>query len=313
MAAFCGSCGKPVAGDVQFCGGCGARTSSTSAAQTAPLAAPSPVIISAAPAAKGSPALKIILVLFLIAGAGLAAVVTGAYFYGRNKVAQWKRDNGISSDASSISVLQAAAATHHARSHEGSGAPVLTKEEVSEIIGKPVTEIEMSGKGDATYKTASANYEAGIEVERGNDGTDAKETFEAARMVTRKMFGGKAESVPGIGDDAVYGAFNVLYVLRNDVVLTITPPNVQQQAQAEILSNVYAQPLGSDAQKAAMEKLSQSMKDDPATRSLSKPDAMSGAVDLIGHAASATGNEYETKSRLMARRLAEKVLSKMGT
>jgi len=40
---------------------------------------------------------------------------------------------------------------------------------------------------------------------------------------------------------------------------------------------------------------------------------MSGAVDLIHHSATETGNEYESKSRLMARQLAEKVLSKMGT
>lgn len=313
MAAFCGTCGKSVVGDVKFCGGCGAPTSSSNAAHPAPQAAPSPVI-NAAPAATGTSVLKIIVILVVIAGAGLAAVGTGVYFYGRNKVAQWQKEHGVSGDAGGMGVLQAAAAAaHHARSHEGSGAPVLTKEEVGEIIGKPVTAIEMSGKADATYKTATDGYEAGIEVERGSDAADAKQSFDAARMVTRKMAGGKGESVPGIGDDALYGAFNVLYVLKNDVVLTITPPNLQQAAQLEAHDKVMSLPMGSDEQRAALEKMTESMKGDPAVNSLSKPDAMSGAVDLIRHSATETGNEYETRSRLMARQLAEKVLSKMGS
>lgn len=55
------------------------------------------------------------------------------------------------------------------------------------------------------------------------------------------------------------------------------------------------------------------MQGDPVANSMSKPDAMSGAVDLIRHAANESGDEYETKSRLMARQLAEKLLSKMGS
>jgi len=312
MAAFCGTCGKPVVGDAQFCGGCGARTSSSNAAQTAPPSAPSPVI-NAAPAATGTSALKIILIFLVIAGAGLAAVGTGAYFYGRNKIAQWKKDNGVADSGNGISVLQAAAAAaaHHVRSH-GSGSATLTKEEVSAIILKPVTELEMQSEDDAHYKTATPGYEATIEVERKDDAADAKQSFDAARMVT-KGAGGKAESVPGIGDDALYGAFNVLYVIKNDFFLTIMPPNLQQAAQLEEHDKVMSLPMGSDAQRAALEKMAESMKGDPAMGSLSKPDAMSGAVDLIRHSATETGNEYQTKSRLMARQLAEKVLSKMGT
>jgi hypothetical protein len=291
---------------MKFCGGCGAATSSSGTVP--PPSTPSPVI-NAAPAASGSSALKIVLVIVVIAVAGLAAVVTGAYFYGRNKIAQWQKDHG----ASGASILQTVAAAGHGRSHEPDGSAFLTKEEVSSIIGKPVTEIEMQSKSDAVYKTATPGFEATIEIERKDDGADATQSIEAARMVTKKMFGGKAESITGIGDDALYGAFNVLYVRKNDVVLTITPPNLQQAAQAEMTTNMLSQPMGSDAQKQALEKLSQSMKGDPVAGSLSKPDAMSGAVDLIHHSATESGNEYETKSRLMARQLADKVLSKMGT
>jgi hypothetical protein len=306
MAAFCGSCGKPLVSGVRFCGGCGAAASPSG---TAPPPSTAPPVVNAAPKASGTSALKIVLVIIVIAGAGLAAVVTGAYFYGRNKLAQWQKDNG----GSGASILQTVAAAGRARSHAPDASAFLSKEEVSSIIGKPVTEIEMQSKSDATYKTATIGFEAAIEIERNRDRGDATESFEAARMVTKRMFGGKADSVPGIGDDALYGAFNVLYVRKNDVMLTITPPNLQQQAQSDLTNSMLSQAPGSDAQKQAMEKLSQSMKGDPVVGSLSKPDAMSGAVDLIHHAASESGNEYETKSRLMARQLAEKVLSKMGT
>jgi hypothetical protein len=291
---------------VKFCGGCGAAA--TPSATVAPPSS-APPVINAAPKASGTSALKIVLVIIVIAGAGLAAVVTGAYFYGRNKLAQWQKDNG----ASGAGILQTMAAAGHGRSHEPDSSAFLTKEEVSSIIGKPVTEIEMQSKSDALYKTATPGYEATVEIERKDDGGDATQAFEAARMVTKRMFGGKAESVPGIGDDALYGAFNVLYVRKNDIVLTITPPNLQQQAQSEMTTNMLSQVPGSDAQRQALEKMSQSMKGDPVAGSLSKPDAMSGAVDLIHHAATESGNEYETKSRAMARQLAEKVLSKMGT
>jgi hypothetical protein len=47
--------------------------------------------------------------------------------------------------------------------------------------------------------------------------------------------------------------------------------------------------------------------------SLAKPDAVSGAAGLIHSAAAERGGEYETKARLMARQMAEKVLAKIGT
>ena len=74
---------------------------------------------------------------------------------------------------------------------------------------------------------------------------------------------------------------------------------------------MLSKPLGSDDQVKALEKLKDSMKGDPVAGSMSQPDAASGAVDAIQHSATERGNEYETKARLMARQLAEKVLSKI--
>jgi hypothetical protein len=91
------------------------------------------------------------------------------------------------------------------------------------------------------------------------------------------------------------------------------PPNLQMAAQQEQAARMYAQPLGSDAQVKELEKLKETMKNDPVKDSLAKPDAVSGAAGLIQSAAAERGGEYETKARLMARQMAEKVLAKIGT
>ena len=296
MAAFCGTCGKPVAPGGKFCGGCGAQTN----------AAPP----YAAPVKSGSSALKVVLVLVLLGGAALVAAAAGVFYFGRNRIAAWRNGGGIAAGLPASAM--AVAMEHHAAAAAFGRAALLTKEEVGSIIGVPVTSIEMSGQSDATYKTETQGLEAGIEIEQKNE-ADAVQSMDAARQVTRNAFGGRADKVDGIGDDAVYGAFNVLYVRKSNVFLTIMPPNLQQAAQMEQASKMYAQPLGSEAQVKELEKLKETMKGDPVSGSLAKPDAVSGATDLIHHAAAERGNEYETKARLMARQMAEKVLAKIGT
>ena len=293
MAAFCGACGKPLAEGGKFCGGCGA-------AQPVPANVTPPT----APAKSGSPALKILIAVVLLVGAALLMAAAGIFFVGRKKLAEWRKDSGVSSPASP--------AGHSARSGGAVGAALLTKEEMGDIIGVPVVSIEMTGQSDASYKTATEGMDAGIEIERKDGESDAIQSFQAARQITQRMFGGKGETIADLGDDAIYGAFNVLYVRKNDLFLTITPPNLQQVAQLQQYSNLTSQPLGSDGQKKALEQLQETMKGDPASASLAKPDAVSGATDLIQHAAADRGNEYEAKARLMARQMAEKVLAKIG-
>jgi hypothetical protein len=311
MAAFCSSCGKPLAPDTRFCGGCGA-VQSTSAPQPAP-AQPVPATVNptyVAPVKSGSSALKILLVVLLVGGAVAVMAAAGAFYYGRKKIAEWRQEHGTAASVPD-SGSGASGEPHHPTGDIGSA--FLSKEEVGAIIGVPVTSIEFSSKSDAKYKTANPYVEASIEIERKSDEADAIQEMEAARLVTQKGFGGKADKVAGVGDDAIYGAFNVIYVRKNDVILTITPPNLQMAAQAAQMTHIYSQPMGSEAQKKELEKLSESMKGDPMVGSLAKPDAVSGAVDLITHSATERGNEYETKARLMARQMAEKVLAKIGT
>lgn len=290
MAAFCGTCGKPIAADGKFCGACGAAQAPTAAQPVA--------------ASSGTSALKIILVVLVLAGGLVLAAGVGLYYFGKHKLAQWQQEHGVAS------VLPSATGSHHSSSSSSGGKGLLTKEEVSEIIGMPVTGIEMQGEANAHYKTAAPGFEAAIEIERKGDLADAMQEMAAARTVTHG-FGGKADAIAGLGDDALFGAFNALYVRKDDVVLLITPPNLQMHAQMEQATKIFAQPMGSDAQKKEMDKLRGTMNGDPVAGSMAQPDAVAGATDLIKHAATERGNEYETKSRLMARQLAEKVLTKI--
>ncbi len=313
MASFCSSCGKPLTGDGRFCGACGAaNTPGVPPVVAPPVQQASPVATYVAPPKKGSSALKILLVIVLLGGAVVVMAAAGAFYYGRKKLAEFRKESGLAAVLPGSGDSASPSGTRASTPNDVAQAALLTKEEVGAIIGVPVTSIEMTGKSDASYKTATMGMEASIEIEHGHDEADALQTFAAARMVTQKMFGGKAAPVTGLGDEAVYGAFNVLYVRKNDVVLTIMPPNLQQAAQFDHYNKMTAAPMGSDAQKEELEKMAAAGKGDPAMASLAKPDAMSGAVDLIQHAASDRGGEYETKARLMARQMAEKVLSKIG-
>src|ERR1700682_425788 len=232
MAAFCGSCGKALAPDARFCGGCGTPNSAGVAqsppAQSTPANANPP---QAAPVKSGSSALKILLLMVLIGGAGLLAAAAGVFYLGKKKVDEWRKEGGVAAILPDSAAAAAASVRHVARSGGDGGSGLLTKEEVGAIIGVPVTSIEMSGKSHATYRTATQGLEAGIEVERKDDEEDAKQSFEGARQGTKHAFGGAAGNIAGLGDDAVYGAFNVLYVRKRDVFMTIMPPNLQQAAQ----------------------------------------------------------------------------------
>jgi hypothetical protein len=314
MAAFCGTCGKPLAPDARFCGGCGAPNAGAAVRPAPPqptqsYANPPP----AGPVKSGNSALKILLLVVLLGGAAVLMAAAVAIYFGKKKLDAWRNDSGVAAVLLHDSAAAVASARHAASRSGDAVSALLTKEEVGAIIGVPVTSIEMSGRSDATYKTASQGLDASIEVERKDDEADAVQSIEAARHVTQHAFGGKGDKIAGLGDDAVYGAFNVLYVRKNDMFLTIRPPNLQQAAQFEAYTNMASQPMGSDGQRKALEKLQETSKGDPLQGSLSKPDAVSGATDLIQHAATERGNEYETKARLMARQMAERVLAKIGT
>lgn len=188
---------------------------------------------------------------------------------------------------------------------------LLTKEEVSAIIGVPVTSLESNSASHVTYKTANPMLEASLEAERRHSSADAQQTMAGARTATN-MLGGKPDAVAGLGDEAFFGAMSFLYVRSGDVVLTITPPNLAIVAQAEAHNRMMAAPMGGDEQRKAAADLSAMAKNDPLQAGNAERDPMKGAIDVIHASSKPQGTEYEAKAREMARAMASKALEKLG-
>ncbi len=188
-------------------------------------------------------------------------------------------------------------------------APLLTKEEVAAVLGQPVTTIEGTGSS-LTYKTDVMGLETGIEVDRRRGDADAVQSMEGARKATG-MLGGEAEAVPGLGDEALFGAMSTLYVRKGSVVIHIQPPNLQQVAGFKAASRMQSAAPGSDEQLKALEELKQTQKGDPLAAGLSEGNAMQGALATIKASSKKQGTQYETDARAMAVALAARVLEKL--
>jgi hypothetical protein len=192
---------------------------------------------------------------------------------------------------------------------KGTGNPVLTKEEVAAILGQPVTTVD--GKGtNLTYKTDVMGLETMIEVEQNRSEKGAVQAMAGARTAT-KFLGGVPEEVPGLGDEALFGAMSTLYVRKGSDVITIQPPNLQQVAGFQAYGKVRDAKLGSDEQVKAMEALAQTQKGDPLAAGLQGGDAAQGALAVIKASSKKQGTQYETDARAMAQALAKKLLEKL--
>jgi hypothetical protein len=192
---------------------------------------------------------------------------------------------------------------------KGAADPVLTKEEVAAVLGHPVTAVEGQGT-NLTYKTDVLGLEAMIEVEQNRSVEGAVQAIAGARTAT-KFLGGVPEAVPGLGDEALFGAMSVLYVRKGRAVITIQPPNLQQVAGFQAYGKVRDAKLGSDEQVKAMEALAQTQKGDPLTAGLQGGDATQGALAVIKASSKKQGTQYETDARTMAQALAKKLLEKL--
>ena len=189
-------------------------------------------------------------------------------------------------------------------------AALLTKEEVGAILGEPVTEVAASGSQSVTYKTAVLQLETSLEVEQMSDVADAVQSMEGARKATG-FLGGKPEDVPGLGDEAIFGAMSTLYFRKGSTFMHIQPPNLQMIAGFKAAEKMRSAPLGSDEQRKALEELQQVQKTDPMSAGLQGGDAMQGALATIKASSKKQGTQYETDSRAMAQALATKVLEKL--
>jgi hypothetical protein len=191
---------------------------------------------------------------------------------------------------------------------KGTADPVLTKEEVAAVLGQPVTTIE--GKGNLTYKTDMLGLEASVEVEQKHSVNAAVQAMAGARTATT-LLGGGPEAVPGLGDEALFGAMSTLYVRKGSAIITIQPPNLQQVAGFKAFDKVREAKLGSDEQVKAMAELTQTQKGDPLAAGLNGGDAMQGALAVIKASSKKQGTQQEADARAMAKALATKLLEKL--
>src|ERR1700730_11488978 len=173
-----------------------------------------------------------------------------------------------------------------------SATPLLTKEEVGAILGNPVTPVE-GETTDMDYKTAVVGIEVTIGIERENDPQLA---MSGARKATG-MLGGAPEDVPNLGEEAFFGAMSVLYVRRGDLVITITPPNLQLAAGYAAYDKMAEAKLGSPEQLQALKELQQVEKTDPLMAGLKQSDDVQGAVAVINASSKKQGTSYETQAR----------------
>jgi hypothetical protein len=195
---------------------------------------------------------------------------------------------------------------HDASSRQEAARGVLTREEVSAILGQPVTSAEGAAT-DMDYKTGTLSLETTVGVENEND---SEGSMAGARKATG-MLGGTPEDVPHLGDDAFFGAMSVLYVRKGDTVITIQPPNYQQIAAMAAYGKVTEAKMGSPEQAQAMSDFMKTEKHDPLQAGLKSGDAIQGALTTIAAASKKQGTPEELKGRAVAVALATKVLSKL--
>jgi hypothetical protein len=194
----------------------------------------------------------------------------------------------------------------YAAGRQAPGRGVLTREEVSAILGQPVTSAEGAAT-DMAYKTATLSLEATIGVENEND---SEEEMVGARKATG-MLGGTPEDVPHLGDDAFFGAMSVLYVRKGDTVITIQPPNYQLIAAMAAYGKVTEAKMGSPEQAQAMDNFMKMQKHDPLQAGLKGGDDTQGALATIAAVSKKQSTPEEVKGRAVAVALATKVLSKL--
>lgn len=191
---------------------------------------------------------------------------------------------------------------------KGAAAGLLTKEEVGAILGQPVTSVEGEGT-HLKYKTDVMLLEAGIELDQKDDVADAVRGMQAARTATG-FLGGTPEVVPGLGDEAIFGAMSFLYVRKGDVFFTITPPNFQMIAGQKAGAKLR-EARSPEEMKKAMEELQQVQQTDPSNAGLQGGDAMQGALAVVKASSKKQGTQYEVDTRAAAVALATKLLEKL--
>jgi hypothetical protein len=137
---------------------------------------------------------------------------------------------------------------------------LVPKEEVAEAIGEAVVQAKADGAA-CSYETEDAMASSvKLEVARTGGAAEMQAARDAAGVLGRiggKMADGKGaeaqagealaegRAVPGLGDQAFFGANQQLHVLKGDSYLAVSPPTMRSRMGG-------GNPLLSDDQKRAM-------------------------------------------------------------
>jgi hypothetical protein len=150
MSTFCGNCGSPLAANTSFCPNCGNRTVNA----PNPVAPPpvSSYVAPAAPVAKGSSALKIVLIVVCVLAVLGVSVVGGMLYLAhrvKQAIVQKAEENGV--DLHSLGNSSGDIARRHKLP------PVcglLTNDQVSHLIGEPIERREIKNASCLYYGPA---------------------------------------------------------------------------------------------------------------------------------------------------------------
>jgi hypothetical protein len=209
MAAFCGSCGKPLDGG-RFCPFCGADSNAATPGVSAPAAPAAPVPpqaaapagyaatgAAAAPKKSGNTLVIVLVTIVVIFGAMGAALLYAAY-WAKNRVERAAKDYGVElpSDAHGRARRSSAAAHRDPCSF-------LTPAEMAEATGVAITESHREERscnfasGDGTGAGAVLDFEWG-------DGKILMTATKAGGKLMTMAPGTELQTVVGVGDEAYF-------------------------------------------------------------------------------------------------------------
>ena len=160
MSTFCSNCGFPGGENTTFCTRCGARQAQTAQAPApvGPSAIPSGINAPAAAVAKGSGVKILAVVLVCLVGFGMLAL--GGMYYAVHKVKQVVTEKAASYG---VDLGSTTSTPTSARAKNIAACDLLSKEEVSNLIGQPVERTTRDGESCMYYGPAGLVTKLGKE------------------------------------------------------------------------------------------------------------------------------------------------------
>ncbi len=234
MAKFCTSCGAPVGDGLKFCAQCGkAVTATADSAGAVSAARPSRVIASAAPvAAKASNPTKTIIITLLAFFAVIAVVAAAGFVYVGYRV--HKKVEEVKQGFSMGQLGAGNSRNASASKGERGECSLITQQEMGAVLGTPISKVvQRPGQCEYTPQGAYDGLTIKPEWTGGRVGmgflTGLGQKLEQHQLrlgnLTPSM-----DAVPGLGDEA-YIQFGMLYVRKNDVMVTIDTNSVISRDQ----------------------------------------------------------------------------------